>query len=236
MHRAQGVGIDRHADTCLLLRAQGTDRRWTDLQGGLVRIRFELVSHLKHENKEPVPTPGFPLTVALQAGWWAGLTRPKASSSRPRLPRPAKPNGISKLQAPARRHTSTVWGSSRLGGSPTATIGASCAHRNPAGRFGPDGRRAVLESTGAAEGRGVRATCNVYTETPSAPRVAAFVTAVCWTMAWQRSCLDLVHQAAVVRVQEGASRATPTPKQSVHASLRGRALQCGWPCVAVRLV
>ena len=52
-------------------------------------------------------------------------------------------------------------------------------------------------------------TCGMCTETCSPPRVAAFGTAACWTVAWQRRCLDGpigAHQAAVV---SGCKRVPP---------------------------
>ncbi len=51
--------------------------------------------------------------------------------------------------------------------------------------------------------------CGMCTETYSPPRVAAFGTAACWTVAWQRRCLDGpigAHQAAVV---SGCKRVPP---------------------------
>ncbi len=76
-------------------------------------------------------------------------------------------------------------------------------------------------------GRSRRA-CGVRAATCSPPRVAAFGTAACW--AWhgnEAASTSLgVHLTALVRVHEGASRATPTSSR-VKASLRGRALQCG---------
>ena len=78
------------------------------------------------------------------------------------------------------------------------------------------------------EGERSRRVCGVCTEPCSPPRVAA-----CWVKHGNEdaSTGPRVHHAAAVRLHEGkcfcATHATATSNRSMHASLRGRALQCG---------
>jgi hypothetical protein len=82
-----------------------------------------------------------------------------------------------------------------------ATASSAC-HNGRGGETAKPGKQAPGEKM---------AVCGVCTETCSLPRMPAFDTAACWTMAWQRRCLDGpigVHRTAVVRAQEGAIRET----------------------------
>ncbi len=95
-------------------------------------------------------------------------------------------------------------------------------------RVGPDGRPAVRNAS-AAEDRGVRATRKrAHGDMQPAPSGSVRYGGVLdYAVATELRGRALgVHQAAVVRVQEGASRVTTTSNRSVLASLRGRALQC----------
>jgi hypothetical protein len=87
------------------------------------------------------------------------------------------------------------------------------------GKTATPGKRARREKIAA---------CGVCTEPCSPPRVA-----VCWAKHSNEAASTgpRVHHAAAVRLHEAkcfcATHATATSNRSVHASLRGRALQCG---------
>ena len=82
-----------------------------------------------------------------------------------------------------------------------ATASSAC-HNGRGGETAKPGKQAPGEKM---------AVCGVCTETCSLPRMPALDTAACWTIAWQRRCLDgpiRVDRTAVVRAQEGAIRET----------------------------
>ncbi len=111
-------------------------------------------------------------------------------------------------------------------GKKTAAMGASGAHQKAARRVGA-GRQPRGAGWECSGGRGVCARSNVLTETCSPPRVAAFGTAACWTVAWQRSCLD-----GPFWCTRGRLLGLPCD----HYAKTVRACITAWSCVAVRLV
>ena len=99
----------------------------------------------------------------------------------------------------------------------TAAMGASGAHRETARRVGPDGRRAVRDGS-AAEGRGVRARCNVRTETSSAPRGVVTRTMHCAVSA--RHAADWSNQRCVATIMQTMRRMALKGTQGYSAAGR----------------